>query len=285
RRNERGVLAAVALRDRDDQLLADVPREVEVDVGDRVQLAIEEAAERQLRADRIDMRETGQVADERADRRAAPTSRRERVPRRIAPAHLQRAFARELEDVPVQEEEAGEAKLVDQLQLLVEPRLRLGAQPVPARIALVEGARADVRELDDRRLRAVGEVGVAVAELLRQVEAQPLGELDGARNGGAVLREPLDDLPGREQDALVVAAPFGLTSVERAAVADGDEDVLQRRAPRMVRVDVAGDKRGDAELLREVAKRRVAACVAAFVRTLQLDEEAVAAERICEPCG
>src|SRR5262249_59410352 len=122
-------------------------------------------------------------------------------------------------------------------------------------------------------------------ELLRQVEAQPFGELDGARDGGAVLREALDDLAGREQDALVVAAPFGLAPVEGAAVADGDQDVLQRRAPGMVRVDVAGDERGDAELLCEPAKCGVASCVAAFVRTLQLDEEAVAPERVREPCG
>ena len=73
--DERGVLAAVALGDGDDQLLADVAREVEVDVRDGVELAVEEAAERELGADRVDVRETGEVADERADRGAAPASR------------------------------------------------------------------------------------------------------------------------------------------------------------------------------------------------------------------
>ena len=42
-RDERRVLAAVALGHGDDQLLADVAREVEVDVRDRLELAVEEA--------------------------------------------------------------------------------------------------------------------------------------------------------------------------------------------------------------------------------------------------
>src|SRR4029453_525034 len=84
RRDECGVLAAVALGDGDDQLLADVPREIEVDVGDRVELAVEEAPERQLRPDGIDVRETRQVADERADRGAAAAAGRKRMPRRVA---------------------------------------------------------------------------------------------------------------------------------------------------------------------------------------------------------
>jgi hypothetical protein len=51
-RDERCMLAAVALRDRDDQLFADVPREVEVDVRDRDQLVVQEAPEREVRLDR-----------------------------------------------------------------------------------------------------------------------------------------------------------------------------------------------------------------------------------------
>jgi hypothetical protein len=185
----------------------------------------------------------------------------------------------------VQEEEAGQAELVDQLQLFVEPRLRFTAQLVTVRVAVLERALADVRELHDRRLGAVGEVGIAIAELFRQVEAKPLGELDRTSDGVAVLRETLDDLTGREQHGLVVAAPFGLAPVERAAVANGDEHVLQRRAARMVRVHVSRDEGRHSELLRELAKHSIAARVAALVWALQLDEEAVGAERLCEPRG
>ena len=118
RRDERGVLAAVLLGDADDQLLADVAREVEVDVGHRRELAVEEAAERELVRDRVDVREAGQVADERADRRAAAAARRQHVPHRAGPAHLERDLARELEHLPVQQEEAGEPELVDQRRAL-----------------------------------------------------------------------------------------------------------------------------------------------------------------------
>ena len=185
----------------------------------------------------------------------------------------------------MQQEEACEAELVDQLQLFVEPRFGLASQRVGARIAVLERAHADVCELHDRRLRTVGEVRIAIAELLREVEAEPLGELDGARHCGAILRETLDDLTRREQDAFVVAAPLGLAAVQRAAVTDGDEDILQRRAARVMCMHVTGHERRHAERLGELAQGGVAASVPTLVRPLQLDEEALASEGPGEPLG
>ena len=130
------------------------------------ELAVEEAAEREVRRDRVDVREPGQVADERADGGAAAAARRQHVPHRARPAHLERDLARELEHLPVQQEEAGEAELVDQRELLVEPRAHAPLVAVQPGVALGERALADAAELDDRRLVAVGEVGIAVAELL-----------------------------------------------------------------------------------------------------------------------
>ena len=121
-RDERSVLAPVALGDADDQLLADVAREVEVDVRHRHQLAVEEAPEREILRDRIDVREPGQVTDDRAHRRAAPPSRRQEAARRPGPADPTGDLPRELEHLPVEEEEAGEAELVDQSELSLEPR-------------------------------------------------------------------------------------------------------------------------------------------------------------------
>jgi hypothetical protein len=207
------------------------------------------------------------------------------VTRRIAAAYLERAFACELEYVPVQEEKAREPELVDELQLVLEPCARLAAELVACRIALFEGAVANPSELDDRRLRTVREVRVAVAELLREVEAQPLGEVDGSRDPGAILGEPLHHLRRREQDALVIAAPLGLAAVECAAVTDGDEDVLQRRPAQMVCMHVPCDDRRHTEHLGEIAQTGVAPRVAALVRSLELDEEAVRAEGACQPRG
>ena len=53
--DERRMLGAVALDDGDDQLLADVAREVEVDVGHAGHLAVQEAAEREAGGDRVDV--------------------------------------------------------------------------------------------------------------------------------------------------------------------------------------------------------------------------------------
>ena len=149
-RDERGVAAAVPLGHGDDQLLADVAREVEVDVGHRRELPVQEAAEREVRRDRIDVREPGQVADDRADRAAAPTPRRQRAPRRVASPHLVRALARELEHLPVEQEEAGEPELVDQRELLV------AAAPEPRRATVCYLAGSGRRTRPRRPARAAG---------------------------------------------------------------------------------------------------------------------------------
>src|SRR5207248_5649034 len=127
--------------------------------------------------------------------------------RRAATSDLERALARKLEDVPVQQEETREPELVDQLQLFVEPRSRLSSQQsVTWGVAKLERAIADVRELDDRRLGTVGEIGIAIAELLRQVEREPGRELCGPGNRVAIVGKALDGFRRCEQDALVVAA-------------------------------------------------------------------------------
>src|SRR5206468_7431474 len=121
-RDERRVLSAVALADLDDQLLADVAREVEIDVRHRDQLLVQEAAERKAGVDGIDVREARQIADDRPDRAAAPPARREHVARGRAPAHLPRALPRELEPLPVEEEEARTAELLGPRHPLAAPR-------------------------------------------------------------------------------------------------------------------------------------------------------------------
>ena len=213
-RDERRVLAAVLLGDADDQLLADVAREVEIDVGYRRQLAVEEAAEREVVRDGIDVRQPGEVADERADGRAASAPGRQHVPHRAGAAHLVGDLARELEHLPVQQEEAGETELVDQQELFLEPLAHAALVAVEVGVALGERVLADGAQLHDRGLGAVGEVGIAVAELLREVERQPLGELDGAYGCVAIVGEAVEHVLRRGENGLVVAAALALAAVE-----------------------------------------------------------------------
>jgi hypothetical protein len=77
----------------------------------------------------------------------------------------------------------------------------------------------------------------------------------------------------------VVAAPLRLAAVERGATSDRDEDVLERGPARVVRVDVPRRDRGDAQRLGKVPQGSEPPRVAALVRPLELDEEALGPER------
>ena len=201
--------------------------------------------------DRVDVREAGQVADDRADRAAAAAARRERVARRAAAAHLARDLARELEHLPVEQEEAGEAELVDQRQLLVEPGARLRACAV-GRVGSgrrTPGRRrgAAARSRARRRRRSPGSGSRAP----REVELEPLGELGRARDGVAVVREALGHLVGRRAGRSRGCRAARARS-PRARCGCGSRRARPGAArAAVVRVDVAGDDR-----LRRRASRR-----------------------------
>ncbi len=225
RRDQRAALAAEAIVHRQDQLLADVAREVEVDVGHGCQLAVEEAPEREPRRDRIDVRETGQVADDRAHRRASPPARRQRHAGRVRPSHGDRDLACDLEDLAVQQEEAREPVVADQRELLVEPGARLAAV-CEAAVAALQLERADLRQLGVGH-RVVGR-RVAVAEILREVEAQSLGQLDRLAGRLGQVAEQERHLARALEHVLAIAASLGLAGLERQMRADGDERILER---------------------------------------------------------
>ena len=252
-RDQRAALAPEAVVHRQDQLLADVAREVEVDVGHRGQLAVEEAAEREPRRDRIDVREAGQVADDRADRRAAPAARRQRHARRVRAAHLDRDLARDLEDLAVQQEEAREAVVADQRELLVEPRAGLAAVGEAA-VAPLQLERADLRQLGVGH-RVVGR-RVAVAEILREVEAQPLGQLGRLARRLGQVAEQERHLARALEHVLAVAAPLGLAGLQRAMRADGDQRVLQRAPPPVVHVHVVAWRSSRSPRMRALSSSR-----------------------------
>ncbi len=228
------------------------------------------------------MREAGEVADDRADRAAAPAAGREQMPRRAGAAHLGGDLAGQLEHLPVQEEEATQAELLDQRELFCEASL--GGR-VSLRVALPECGRADAVELHGGGIGPVREVGIAVAELLREVEFEPLGQLHRRVQRVAVVRPAGDHLGRGEQRAFVVSAPVGLAAFERRAALDRDEHVLELHPGRVVRMRVPGDDRAQAERRGQVAQRVVAAGVAPAERTLELHEEALRPERLRQAGG
>ena len=113
---------------------------------------------------------------------------------------------------------------------------------VRACIALGEGALAELVELAVGRVGPVGEVGVAVAELLGQVESAAVGDLAGARCGIAPGAAPRVSSGERSTDSWLPRRSRS-RAVERGAVPDRDERVLEPASPRMMGVDVAGGDR------------------------------------------
>ena len=111
-------LASEALVDARDQLLADVPGKVQVDVRKRSQLLIEEAPDQQLVGDWVDMREACQVADDRGDARASTPPRWQQCASGVWSPHLDRDLAGELEHFVMQQEESRQLQCLDDPELL-----------------------------------------------------------------------------------------------------------------------------------------------------------------------
>ena len=209
--DQRRALRPVALVDPRDQLLADVPREIEIDVRDLGELLVQETAQEEVVLDRVDVREARQVADERADAGAATAPRRQQPPGGLRATHLRRHLAGELQHVLVEQEKAREPQLPDQCQLLVQAPLGLGAMRRP----LVAMDQAKAAELGETTIGApVLRAGIAVADLLREVEAQSLGEPLRLGDGLGVVAEARGGSLHREQGGGGVSAAHGLRLVQ-----------------------------------------------------------------------
>ena len=151
-----------------DQHLADVTREIEVDVGKRGELRVEEATHREAALQSIDVGEAGEEADDRGDRRATSPAGRQQRARRGGAAHLGGDLPGELENLMVQQEEPGESQRVDDAELLLEARAGFAppdppiTHPPDAPTQSSPKASLGVGVIDPR---------VAVAEISDQVEA------------------------------------------------------------------------------------------------------------------
>ena len=206
------MLAAVAFSDAHDQLLSDVTREVEVDVGNGDHLVVDEAAERQAGRDGIDVRETRQVADDRADAGAASSSRRQRhgadYPAR-APRARTRGQARALPSGAGRTPRAPTAQSMQAHRRVVAARVSCGrSHPHIAR-----------RMLGRRSLRAAGLRGLLRrrsrdSDSRAPVSGRTCSDRRARVCGGLHLRAAVRASLGREQHRFVVPAPLAFAAVE-----------------------------------------------------------------------
>ena len=170
-----------------DDLLAPVAaRQIEVDVGPLAALFRQKPLEQQIHPHRIDGGNPEAVADGA-------------VGRRPAALHQDVVLPAEIDDVPDDEEVAGELQLLDQVQLARDLRARA---VVVRPVAL---ARADVGDLpQERDLRFAGRhrvIGKAIAEIGHRV-VQAIGQLARARGRAGLIAEHRRHVRGRLEIAL-----------------------------------------------------------------------------------
>ena len=279
-RHERAAVAPVAVVHARDEHVAHVAREVEVDVRQRGELLVEEAPEEQVVLHGVHVREAGEVTDDRRHARPAAAAGRQQPARRLGAADVGRRLAGELEQVAVEDEEAGQAEVADHGQLLVEPALRLGADR-PAAVALVHARAAQLRQAPVGRL--VLRARVAVAEVGGEVEREPLGQPLRLRHRVRVLAEALGHPLGRRQHVRRVPAPPRLRLVQRLPQPHRHHRVLERHALVGVHVDVPGGHARHPEPLGQLGEEAVAVPVVAGEGALELDPEALRAEGPQQP--
>ena len=157
---------------------------------------------------------------------------------RRAPALAQYALLpRPADDVVDGQEVVGKAQLLDQVQLMLQgPPLALAQPALEAPGRSLPGQVAQV--LHGALARRDGLVGVFVAQF-RQVEADPGGDLQAALDGAGEAGEQARHLGGGLQAALGVRLQPQAGLVDRAALADAGQDVLQGPPAGVVVEDVA----------------------------------------------
>jgi hypothetical protein len=113
---------------------------------------------------------------------------------------------------------------------------------------------------------------------VRQVEPAAIGDADAVGQGLRPLGEEDGHLQRRLQVVLGVLAAQGVGGVERRAVADGDQHVLESMALPQVVVDVVGGDVAQAEPLGQLHQRPVAGLISVDKVVLELDPVAVLPE-------
>ncbi len=226
----RDLVAAVFFLDVADDLVAAVLAEIDVEVGHRHAVGIEEPLEQQREAQRIDVGNGGGPGDQRAGARAAP--RADRNPFGLRP----------FDEIGDDQEIAGIFHLLDDAELEIEPFAILrgreaGARPERGK-ALLQPCMRLPREFGslgpDHRL-GVGDVAAGEARqdrgsALREERAPPRDldrVLDRLRNIGEKRRH-------------LALALQEIVRCQAAAVVDGDHRPFGDGDQRVVRLIVAG---------------------------------------------
>ena len=260
-----------------DQRLAQAAGEVEVDVRQARHVLGDEALQRQVPLERIDVADTDQVADQQGHRRAASTARRSFLQRRFRgrEAALLHHLMGDEHDLPIQQQEAGQVVPLDEAHFLFEACLQLRGDGT---VAPDGGFEAKLLQVALRGV-AHGHVGLGegVAEVGAQVEGAACGDMCAVGKGLRAIAEQLGHLRRRFQGQVRIGADERQGLVDGQVVFGGDQGILQPVALWGVVMHVVAGNQGDAMLAGQAAEFAVAGGIAAQEVLLQFHVDRAAA--------
>ena len=196
-----------------DDLLAPISaRQIQIDVRPFTALFRQEALEQQIHPDRIDGCDAEAVAHRAVGRRSPPL-------------HQDVVLAAVIDDVPDDQEVAGEIELVDEIELAFDlPARPIVVGPIALPCARLRQLAQERRHRLARRHRVFGEAVAEIRHRVAEAGGQLAGGVDRVRRVGEQARHRIRRL----EIALGVARQPASRMRQRGLVADAGEDVVQR---------------------------------------------------------
>src|SRR5437899_188190 len=276
-----GVLGAVPGVHPANQLLPDLAREIEIDIRHRRERLVQEAAQKELVGDGIDVRQAEKVANDRGDRRPASPAGKEVAhgPTRPAP-DVGRDFAGEIEEVMIDEEEATELVVLDQLQLVFETTHRLRVVEGARRVALPHSGVAQLgQRLGRGGATRAAEVREGVAQVAREVEGlTALGDDQCSGDSIWTVTEQRHDFVQWPQVKFAIRISHPMRAIERRPMTDRDHDVVQPVQLALVVVDISSCTDGKLQVASDVDQGASVRNIPTDTISLDLDEKPVSPE-------
>src|SRR5215831_19747208 len=193
---------------------------------------------------------------------------------RSASTHLLGNLPCQVEHVFVHEKKAGQAVLANQPQLFSESRV--GVRALLRRVAVGELTTAALRQPRVGRMSGGDRwLGQAVAEIFGEVERARLGDAQRVCDCIWELQEAADLQLWCPQVELTIGASQLVALLERRAILDRHERVLQPVARLVVIVDVPGGDDLDTHLPRQSSQRSISGPVAMDEVVLEFHEYAL----------
>ena len=266
-RHRRAMPAVLFVDVLDHALAAIAARQIDVDVRPLAALLRQEPFEEQIHADRIDRRDAEAVAHGA-------------VGGRPAALHQDVLLPAVIDDVPDDEEVAGEIELLDEIELARNLRTRL---VVIGTVAIPRAHFGDLAQKRDlgfaRRDRIAWE---AIAEIVHR-ELQPLGERQRFAHRLGLIGEQPHHLHRRLQIPLGIGGQTAARRIEGRVLANGGEHVEERPIVGRSKPHAAGRHQRHAKGVGEAHQRVVVVFLIAAQMPLQFDVHIAATEQPDQP--